>query len=855
LKKILILSIFVLLTFTFFSNTEITVHYHRYDGNYDGWNLWIWGEGVDGKSYQFDGEDEYGKVANISVPDDYSKAGIIVRLREWEDKDVAEDRYFNIENGKAELYLLQGVKEMYDSQPDITPRVFFTAAVDSEQIRAFMTNEFDTKNWQGKVRVTVDGEEITVKDVNKVIPTDISNTNFIKIILDRPLTMEELSSDVKIEIEGFFPATVFMMGILDEFYYDGELGAIYSEEKTEFKVWSPVSRNVTLLLYENWDDETPYQEISMDRDDTGTWNVSVNGNLEGKFYLYKYFNYGEERIGVDPYSKAAAKNGVKSAVVNLEKNNPENWTEDHNLDYGEPEDAIIYEVHIADLTADETSGIEKKATYRGMVESDGKGPDGVTTGLDHIKELGITHVHILPMYDFYTGDEASKDFEEYYNWGYDPYLFMCPEGRYSTDPYTPEARVTEVKDMVKGFHDNDINVVLDIVFPHTYGLGEMSPFDQAVPYYYYKISKSGAHINESGCGNTIASQRPMMRKYILDTVKYWVEEYHFDGFRFDQMGFIDFDTMMLVNDELKKIKPNIILYGEGWGDVTAADYWGNPEDDSKAFNSVNRLVKGAVIGTDIAAFNDDIRDGIRGSVFDEATKGFVMDALSKVRKVRSGVVGSIDFSKTVKGFTDDPQQSINYAACHDNHTLWDKNKLAAALDSNFPWEDIHLVEAQKLAGVILMTSQGIPFLHGGQDFCRTKNFDGNSYNSPISVNKFDYARKAEFIEVFNYYKGLIELRKTYPAFRLKTAQEIVERIEILNNKDKKVISFIINSPDNDSFNEIYVAYNGNNETATITLPEGEWNVVVNSEKAGTEIIGTLSGEIEMPEISALVMYK
>ncbi len=844
------------ISLSFFAATEIVVHYHRYDNSYEGWNLWVWGEGANGKAYEFTADDEYGKTARINIPDDFSRAGVIVRLREWEDKDVAEDRYINIEDGKAEIFLLQGVKEVYLYEPDVTPRIFFAGAVSRNQINAYMTNAFDTKDWHGKVSVYADEVEKQVEVVEKVVQTDLSITNFIKIKLEEPLTDEEITGKVEVMIEGFSPSTVIMMGILDEFYYEGDLGAIYSEDETVFRVWSPVSKFVNLKLYENWDDENPYMVTEMKRIESGVWESTVYGDMEGKYYLYEYDSYGEKKTGVDPYSKAVAKNSLKSAIIDLKKTNPENWELDEGIDFGEPEDAIIYEVHIADLTGLENSGVEKKATYLGMVELGTKGPGDVTTGLDHITELGVTHVHILPMFDFYTGDEANRDFEDYYNWGYDPYLFMCPEGRYSSDPFTPETRINEAKRMVGGFHENGINVIMDVVFPHTYGVGELSAFDLAVPYYYYKIAKSGAHVNESGCGNTMASHRPMMRKFITDAVKYWVEEYHFDGFRFDQMGFMDFETMMKIDEELSAIKPYILLYGEGWGDPVAADYWGYPDGEEKGFNLVNRLVKAAVIGTDIGAFNDDIRDAIRGSVFDVVTKGFVMDSLSKVKKIKSGLTGSIDFSKTEKGFTDDPAQSINYAACHDNHTLWDKNRLAASLDSNFPWDDEMLINAQKLAGAILMTSQGVAFLHGGQDFCRTKYFDGNSYNSPISVNGFDYSRKAEFIDVFNYYKGLIELRKNLSAFRLKTDDEIRNRLEILGNKNRKVVSFVIDAPQEDPYDQILVVYNGNNESAETEIPQGKWNVIADSEKAGIDTLYSIDGGIiRIPATSAFVMVR
>ncbi len=857
MRKILLLFIIIFISFIVYASIELTVHYHRFDDNYEGWNLWIWDTGKEGEAYYFSETDDFGQVTRIHFDDDLSNPGIIVRLGNWEKKDITSDRFFEIKNGNAEIYLLQGVKDIFYEKPDTNPRIFFSAAVDKNEIRAFMTNKFDTKNWNGKINITIDGKNAEIVEVDKIIPTDLSETNFISVKLKKNLELNDLSKKIELIIDGFSPSEVIMMGILDYYYYEGELGFIYDDKYTEFRTWSPVSKKVSLLLYKNWDDKKPYDEIQMNMDNTGTWKTTVKGDLNGVFYLYKYNNYGTDKISVDSYSKAVAINSLKSAVIDLKKTDPDNWLMDANIMITEyPEDSIIYETHIADLTGNENSGIVNKASYLGMVEENGIGPNGVKTGFDHIKELGVTNIHIMPMYDFYTGNEENKDFEAYYNWGYDPYLFLVPEGRYSSNPFDPYNRIEEVKLMIKKFHENIIGIIIDIVFPHTYGTGELSSFDQAVPYYFYKISKDGSFINESGCGNTIASHRPMMRKFILDATEYWVEEYHVDGFRFDQMGFIDAETMLEVEKSLSKIKPAILIYGEGWGDATAIDYWGKPTSEKLPYNVISRLIKVAVKGTEIAAFNDDIRDGIRGSVFDLGTKGFIMDSLGKVKKIKSGLVGSINFSKTIKGFTDDPQQTINYAACHDNHTLWDKNKLAAERDSKYSWNDDELINAQKLAGAIILTSQGIPFINGAQDFARTKNFDGNSYNSPLSVNSFDYSRKAEYIEIFEYYKGLIELRKMHPIFRLHTDQEIIERVVEYETNDRKTIGFKLNGDGIDIFEEVIILFNGNNdETVSIALPEGTWNVVVNNNFAGNEILYSIEREVVLPPISAFVLYK
>jgi pullulanase len=840
-KKVLFL-IFVLISLVAFSKTVITVHYHRFDDNYAGWNLWIWPSkpvSMEGKAYQFTETDDFGVVAKIELDMDLEEVGIIVRLNEWQAKDVAKDRFIKIKDGKAEVWILQGVEEIYTTKPDTSPRVFFAAAKDYNVIEAYLTNKIDTKTFKN-IRVTVDGKELKVEKIEKADPTDLSETNYIRIILKDALSKEDLNKDVKLFIEGFSPSTVYMLDVLDNLYYDGELGYLYSKEKTIFKVWSPVSKKAQVLLFKNGEDEKPYKIVDMKYVGNGVWQAEVEGDLDGVFYKYRFESYGKVRETVDYYSKAVYKNGTKSAVVDLKKTDPEGWNNDIRPPMEALEDAIIYEIHIADMTGLDNSGVKNKATYIGLTEENTKGPGGVSTGLSHLVELGVTHVHILPMFDFYTGDEEDKDFEKSYNWGYDPYLFTVPEGRYSTNPRDPYVRINEVKKMVQKLHEKGIRVILDMVFPHTFGIGEISPFDQTVPYYFYRIDKTGAYLNESGCGNVIASERPMMRKYIIDTLLYWINEYHVDGFRFDQMGLIDKKTMLELEKAVHSIDPTIILYGEPWGG------WGAPI----------RFGKSDVAGTHIAAFNDEFRDALRGSVFDEKVKGFLMGAIGKETRVKRGVVGSIYYDSRIKSFASDPEETINYVACHDNHTLWDKNYLAAKYDKKYEWTDEMLRNAQKLAGAILLTSQGIPFIHAGQDFARTKNFNENSYNAPISINGLDYQRKYEYLDVFEYYKGLIKLRKEHPAFRLRTAEEIKKHLKLLTSKTRRIVSFmLVDNAGGDSWKDILVIYNGNVGPVEYELPEGIWNVVVNGQKAGTEIIEKVSGKIKLEGISAYVLYK
>jgi pullulanase len=833
--------IIVILSAVIFASTTVIVHYHRFDGNYEGWNLWIWPvEPIfqEGRAYNFTEKDDFGLKAVITLPMNSTKVGIIIRLREWEEKDVAKDRFINIKDNEEEVWILQNVEEIYTSKPDTSPRVFFAKLVDFSTIEVYTTDAIDLNTYLDKIVVGIDEQTVSISSLEKVDPTDITRTNYFRIKLSQPLKEEDLSRDIFLQIDGFKKSRVYAVEVLDELYYDGPLGTFYTPQYTEFYVWTPVSKSVKLLLYQTSEQDQPAFVVDMQRNEKGVWYTRLDKDLDGWFYRYRYESYGKIREGVDPYAKALSLQGKFGAIVDMRKADPEDWQQDSYVKLDSYVDAIIYEIHIADMTGSWTSNVKNKSSYLGLIEEGTIGPNGVTTGLEHIKELGVTHVHILPIYDFYTGDEVKRDFENQYNWGYDPYHYMVPEGCYSSDPSNPKTRIYEVKKMVQTFHKNGIGVIMDVVFPHTYGVGEFSVFDQAVPYYYYRLGKMGQYLNESSCGNTTNSERLMMRRYILDTVVHWAKEYHVDGFRFDQMGLIDRKTMAMVEKTLRQINPSVIIYGEPWGG------WGVQP----------RFGKSQLLDLRIAVFNDGIRDGIRGSVFDPKAKGFVMGSVGKEIKIKRGVVGSINYdNKLIADFAYSPEQTINYVACHDNHTLWDKNVLAAKSDRR-EWSEEELKSAQKLAAAILLTSQGVPFFHAGQDFCRTKQFNENSYNAPISINALDYERKAQFIDVFEYHKGLIKLRKSHPAFRLRTADDIRKHITFLESP-KKVVAFLINEHvNNDPWEGILVIFNGDIVEHELILPDGEWNVVVDKERAGVDLLYKLSGTIEIPPISAMVMY-
>ena len=627
----------------------------------------------------------------------------------------------------------------------------------------------------------------------------------------------------------------------EKYNYDGELGVIYSKNSSEFKLWAPLAEQVELVLYgKDYNAlESNKTIIKMNRENRGVWRVKIDEDLSGEYYNYLVRNNGKTYESVDPYAKAVSINGEKSMVIDMESTNPKGWSNDKKPILNDVTDSIIYEAHIRDLTKDEASGVIKalRGKYIGAVLENSKiKGTSITTGLDHLKELGITHIHLLPVFDYGSIDER-YDSPDNYNWGYDPQNYNVPEGSYSTNPYEGAVRISEFKEMVYKFHQAGIRVVMDMVYNHTYNLE--SPLNLTVPGYYYRKDKYGCYSNGSGCGNETASERYMFRKYMIDSVLYWAKEYHIDGFRFDLMGLHDLETMRIIRNELNKVDKSIIMYGEGW---TCYD---------TPLNINESAVKNNICKFDdlqIAAFSDDARDSIKGSVFLKESLGFVNGGDNYEESIKYTICAStkhdeIDLSKVVysKSFwANEPYQTITYDSAHDNNTLFDKLRMSCK-DEN----EEELLKMNKLAAAIVLTSQGISFLHEGEEFARVKeNLQGeiieNSYNSSDYTNELKWLRKQRYIDLFNYYKGLIKLRKEYKAFRMNSNKEIQNNISFMAKgnefKDEHMVGYFINIEDyNDSYSKIAVIFNANKYNVEVDLNEGEWNVLVDGEKADSEV--------------------
>lgn len=628
-------------------------------------------------------------------------------------------------------------------------------------------------------------------------------------------------------------------------YFGKDLGLTYSAQESTFRIWAPTAEEAFLLLYTNGIYGTPLQTTSMEKKEGGTWFASLPGDWKGKFYVFRVKINGRWMNEVpDPYAKATGVNGQRAMVIDLQETNPPGWEYDKSPAFKNPTDAVIYEVHIRDISVAENSGIINKGKFAALTETGTTNNEGLTTGLDHIKELGITHVHLLPVFDFSSVDEACTTNVQY-NWGYDPLNYNVPEGSYSSNPFDGTVRIKELKQLIQTLHENGLRVVMDVAYNHT-GLTENSYFNQLVPGYYYRLTPDGKYSDATACGNETASERFMMRQFMLESLKYWVNEYHVDGFRFDLMGTHDMVTMNNISKELHKLKPDILLYGEGWTVATSVF----PESES-AFK------KFAYQMDNIAVFSDDIRDGIKGNVFIHDDKGFVNGGTELEETIKFGVVAScnhpqIDYSKinySKVPYAGKPSQTVTYCDCHDNHTLWDKLALASPDAS----ED-ERKEMQKLALSIVLTSQGISFLHAGSEFLRSKNGDENSFNSGDAINAIDWELKSKNNDVFEYVKALILMRKEHPAFRMKTAEKIQTNIEFEENLPAGVVAYTINGAGvNDQWRKIKVYYNGNAMQKVIPLESKKWtsailgNVVMKREHIESFII--------LEPYSCTILYK
>lgn len=633
-------------------------------------------------------------------------------------------------------------------------------------------------------------------------------------------------------------------------YYGDDLELVYTPEQSVFTLWAPTADNVRLNLYSSDEEDTPEEQLELEMADDGTWRISIDRDLKGSLYTFQIEKDGtwlDETPGI--WAKAVGINGNRAAVIDWNETNPEGWESDQSPELKMYSDIILYELHHRDFSIAPNSGVKYKGKFLALTETGTISYEGEASGLDHLKELGVTHIHILPSFDFATVDETSLE-ENNYNWGYDPKNYNVPDGSYSTDPGNPVARIREFKEMVKSLHKNGLRIVLDVVYNHTAST-EHSNFNLTVPGYFYRQNPDGSYSNASGCGNETASEREMVRRYIIESVKFWAKEYHIDGFRFDLMGIHDIETMNRLREELLKIDPTIFVYGEGW---VAADSPLPPEQRAMRDN-VSQM-------EGIAVFCDDFRDGVRGSTFDEQNPGYASGNINgHYEPVKFGIVGAtehpqVDYNGLLYSsspYAAAPSQVVNFVSCHDGYTLVDKLKLSVQGDNAAD----ELVPIDKLVHTIMLTSQGIPFIRGGEEVMQDKKGEPNSFRSPDSVNQIDWSLKARNREFFDYLKDLIALRKAHPAFRIPTVDGLHQWLHFLDMGDSGVIAYTLGEYANgDEWKEILVAFNGNRNQADIHIPEQDWVVICRDGEINLdseEHIG--GGDVSMAASSAFILYR
>ncbi|MDR6723511.1 type I pullulanase [Paenibacillus amylolyticus] len=671
---------------------------------------------------------------------------------------------------------------------------------------------------------------------------------------------------------------------VNDTYEGDDLGITMQSASCSFKVWTPKPAEVHLLLYPPSRDGSPEEysdrtgplkpkEIPMNKLAQGIWHVEMSGDwCSYRYMIQTTFGDGRREIAVDPYARAVTMNGEMGVIVRLEHTDPEGWKEDVRPELASPVDAVLYELHVRDFSIHPSSGMKYRGKYLAFTEAGLLDSEGNSIGIDHLAELGITHVHLLPVFDFATVDEAQVDTSNSersnYNWGYDPLHYNVPEGSYATRADEPETRIREFKSMVMALHQKGIGVIMDVVYNHTFDTARSS-FEKLYPGYYYRQSEDGTYSNGSGTGNEVATERRMVRKFIMDSVRYWAEEYHVDGFRFDLMGLIDTATMKsLAADLHEKVSPSILLYGEPWGALES------PLGD-------DMTLKGDQRESGFAVFNDNFRGAIKGDS-DGAGTGFATGAEGAEENVWVGVRGAIT------DFTSAPTETINYVTAHDNLNLWDKvaytqgledtlgfisydedgsvkgcDNVQQAVQQASPYKQVeaeHVLENEMvrrclLANGIVLTSQGVPFLAAGDELLRTKFGDANSHESGDVVNAIRWEYKKQFKPVFDYYRGLIRLRREHPVFRLRTRGEIEQNIRLLEQGNGILAYELLGTASGDSWKRVIVAYNATKESRALSVPSAQWHVVVEQGRAGTDTIRTVvGGELSIPAISMTVMY-
>lgn len=796
----------------------LEIHYIRQDGDYEGWNLWLWQEGEEGQAYSFQ-TDKIGACSQIVLHygKEDARIGILVRKGDWEEKDMEEDRFLDlsqVKDGHLTLWLWQGEESIAYGDKGEIARVL-DACLESETeitFQALAPTDAALMVMDGR------GNEYELAS-QEAVQNDIllSGKLTLKEAVPLPNTFYLVVGDARqaIRFGGIYDTPLFT----DNFVYDGEdLGVVCEKDKSVFKLWAPMAERVTLLLYQEGEGDNLVRSEPLSYTEKGVFSITLSGDYGNQYYTYLVKVQGSEWEVVDPYAKSVGINGERGMILAKDAGRPEGFEEDTFVQDVKREDVILYEMSVRDFTSDPDSGVLHKGKFLGLAEENTLNSAGDSTGLSYLSELGITHVHLLPIQDFGGVDEREP--EESYNWGYNPVNFFVPEGSYATDPYHGEVRVQELREMIQSLHGQGIGVVMDVVYNHTYNSAD-SHFNRIVPGYFHRIKEDGGFSNGSKCGNELATERAMVRKYIMDSLKYWMEEYHVDGFRFDLMGLIDVETMMEVEKEVYRLNPHAVLYGEGW-DAGETIYEGERMESANAY-----LAPG--IGTFNNVFRRAVQNYICGSVEEEST----------LLGVKFGFAGAGNHPDTVARmgtWTANPLQCINYASCHDGYTLWDLITL------NCPEEGQELLRRRdRLGAACVLLCQGTPFLHSGEEFLRTKaspnNTDvryGNSYEAGDEVNGIAWKNRTENKDVLEYYRGLIAFRREHRGIRCVTQGQLNKNLIFIQGLPENVMGCLVREPINFFMDhQICLLFNPMQEAVEYLPGAGTWEIYVDGSSAGT----------------------
>lgn len=803
-------------------------------------DMWVWWDGKEGSGYLMY-PCNYGAKAVINVPNTITQVGFIARrdctepgASKWgtATKDYDGNRFAILTGETTVIYLKSGDKNQYkssDGGKTLEQIKLFNVAnmKDLHTIRYSITPAVDIKSVD-TFTLYEDGNEIAISSF-----THNKSKTSGKIIVEKDL---DVSKAYSLKIEGYGTKAVVPIGLFssedfnEEYNYDGELGSEVVNDGVNFRLWAPTASKVVLNLFDNGSTGDAKQTIEMERKESGVWFKHVASTVagHGTYYTYSVTTSVGTQEAVDPYAKSAGVNGNRGMVVDLSRTNPDGWDDVTYLqNINSYSEAVVWEIHVRDFSNKITSS-KYPGKYLAFTETGLVNEHGVSVGIDYLKNLGITHVQLMPVYDYATVDEANPD--SGFNWGYDPKNYNVPEGSYSTDPTNGETRIIEFKKMVQALHNAGIGVIMDVVYNHSYDAN--SSLNKCVPYYYYRYNADGSNTSASGCGNDTASERYMYRRFMIDSVKYWMTEFKLDGFRFDLMGLHDLETMRLIEEELHAINPYAMIYGEGWT-------MGSTIDDSKQANQTNiSQIKATnnAIGA-VGVFNDTTRDGLKGSVFSSAGMGYINGAgQESVSGIKFGYKGG---NMLGSSWSVNNANVVNYMSCHDNLSLWDK------LEASQPDADKStLLAMNKLGASILMTMQGTVLMQAGEEMLRTKGGDENSYKSSDAVNNIDWSVLKEGSDEYmmmNFYKGLIALRKGSSV--LKGSNNTVTFAE----RSGGVLAVTINS-------SVLVVLNPTGSATTQAI-SGNWTLVSDGINVSASGLGEKSGTVEVPAYTAYILTK